>query len=144
MPYYFQGTARRLRSRRFWQGFLSLIFPKPEEASLTAHSLIGGRLFSTASKIMDTRPCSQKMSKLSQLSTSDCMASMLHRLVGCSYWLPFLLRIISYVIMAMDSASTSAVLCSIVLYLPCIVLYPMPWNIQPIRGQDYRCIFCSM
>ena len=25
-----------------------------------------------------------------------------------------------------------------------IYFYPMPWKIQPIRGQDYRCIFCSM
>ena len=25
-----------------------------------------------------------------------------------------------------------------------IIFYPMPWKIQPIRGQDYRCIFCGM
>ena len=25
-----------------------------------------------------------------------------------------------------------------------IVFYPMSWKIQPIRGQDYRCIFCGM
>ena len=24
------------------------------------------------------------------------------------------------------------------------VLYPMPWKIQPIRVQDYRCIFCGI
>ena len=29
----------------------------------------------------------------------------------------------------------------IVIYSYYIVLYPMPWKIQPIRGQDYRCIF---
>ena len=23
-------------------------------------------------------------------------------------------------------------------------IYPMTWKIQPIRGQDYRCIFCGM
>ena len=25
-----------------------------------------------------------------------------------------------------------------------IFFYPMPWKIQPIRGRDYRCIFCGM
>ena len=25
-----------------------------------------------------------------------------------------------------------------------IFIYPMPWKIQPIRAQDYRCIFCGM
>ena len=23
-------------------------------------------------------------------------------------------------------------------------IYPMPWKREPIRGQDYHCIFCGM
>ena len=34
--------------------------------------------------------------------------------------------------------------CAILCYMYAMLFYPMPRKIQPIRGQDSRCIFCCM